>query len=151
MKTRKILEKHKKFKNPPNLLQLFEKIRKVLEFSRKYLLQTIVFSSSVFSSGKELGLGRKEREKIRNGIYQTAAQYNGIVLTNGENAGLVREIGIGKNQMSHIYDDKVPIVGITDNQQILKLTPEVIDENHDAIICTKVWSICILKFILKLI
>ena len=90
----------------------------------------------LLSSGGELALGRNGREEIRNSIYHMAAKYDGIILTNGENCGLAQEIGFGKDRMSHIYDDKVPILGLTDNQNILKLSPDVIEHHHDGIICS---------------
>ena len=42
----KILENPRKRKNSPNLLLLFVKIRKILEFSKKITIKTIVFSNS---------------------------------------------------------------------------------------------------------
>ena len=40
---RKILENSRKFKNSQNLLEIFEKFRIFLEFSKKYLRRAIVF------------------------------------------------------------------------------------------------------------
>ena len=41
-----MLENPRKFKNSPNLLLLFVKITKFLEFSKKITVKTIVFSNS---------------------------------------------------------------------------------------------------------
>ena len=41
-----MLENSKKFENSPNLLLLFVKITKFLEFSAKITIKTIVFSNS---------------------------------------------------------------------------------------------------------
>ena len=41
-----MLENSRKFKNSPNLLLLFVKITKFLEFSKKITIKTIVFSNS---------------------------------------------------------------------------------------------------------
>ena len=44
-----MLENPKKFKNSPNLLLIFVKITKFLEFSKNYYKKTIVFSNSADS------------------------------------------------------------------------------------------------------
>ena len=43
-----MLENPRKFKNSPNLLLLFVKITKFIEFSKKITIKTIVFSNSAF-------------------------------------------------------------------------------------------------------
>ena len=45
-----MLENPRKFKNSPNLLLLFVKITKFLEFSKKITIKTIVFSNSDFAA-----------------------------------------------------------------------------------------------------
>ncbi len=47
----KILQNPRKFKNSPNLLLLFVKITKFLEFSKKITIKTIVFSNSGLITG----------------------------------------------------------------------------------------------------
>ena len=43
----KMLQNPRKLKNSPNLLVLFVKVTKFLEFSKKITIKTIVFSNSV--------------------------------------------------------------------------------------------------------
>ena len=45
-----MVENPRKFKNLPKLLVFFVKITKFLEFSKKQLSKTIVFSNSVFGN-----------------------------------------------------------------------------------------------------
>ena len=49
----KIQENVRKFKNSPNFLPLFVKITKVLEFSKKIIIKTIVFSKSDQAGGQQ--------------------------------------------------------------------------------------------------
>ena len=39
--------------------------------------------------------------------------------------------------MSHIYDDSVPIIGISGNPNLLTLRPDVINSQHDGVILIK--------------
>ena len=50
MKIQKNVRKSQKLKSSPNLLLLFVKITKFLEFSKKITIKTIVFSNSVFEA-----------------------------------------------------------------------------------------------------
>ena len=54
-----MLENPRKFKNSPNLLVLFVKITKFLEFSKKITIKTIVFSNS----DRRVGTVDSQRER----------------------------------------------------------------------------------------
>ena len=53
-KSRKMLENPRKLKNSPNLLLLFVKITKCLDFSKKITIKTRVFSNSAISTAATL-------------------------------------------------------------------------------------------------
>ena len=63
---------------------------------------------------------------------------NGIIFSNGENSGFAAELGNAREHYAQIYDDRVLLFGLTDNQDMLKLSLNMINENHHGVICVKV-------------
>ena len=84
-----------------------------------------------------MNFGRSKRESIRNGIYEIAAKFKGIILSDGENSALSVEVGTARDELGHVYGDFVPLVGISANQEVLSLKPEHINEHHDALVLIK--------------
>ena len=92
----------------------------------------------LLSSGEEMNMGRVDRDRISKGIYETAAKLNGLIITNGENRGLAAELGNAREHYCQIYDDRVPMLGLTANQDMLKLSLNLINEHHHGVVCVKV-------------
>ena len=94
----------------------------------------------LLSTGDEMNMCRVDRDRIAKGIYESAAKLNGLVLTNGEKHGLAEEIGNAREHYCQIYDDRVPLFGLSDNQNMLKLSLNLINDNHHGVFCVKVRS-----------
>ena len=72
---------------------------------------------------------------------------NGIIFSNGENSGFAAELGNAREHYAQIYDDRVLLFGLTDNQDMLKLSLNMINENHHGVICVKVSDLYTLQIL----
>ncbi|CAG5088051.1 Oidioi.mRNA.OKI2018_I69.PAR.g11714.t1.cds [Oikopleura dioica] len=91
---------------------------------------------SIGSSG-DLPMGRLDREKLGNALYENAGKCQGVFLTFGESGGLVEVLSETHHDLGSVYDDHVKLVGITGNPEALKFKTTDHADSHSHCICLK--------------
>ena len=91
---------------------------------------------SIGSSG-DLPMGRIDREKLGNALYENAGKCQGVFLTFGDSGGLVEVLSETHHDLGSVYDDQVKLVGITGNPDALKFKSTDFSDSHSHCICLK--------------
>ena len=62
-----------------------------------------------------------------------------MILTMGEASGLNSQIGLARQDRGTIYDDRVPLIGLSGSPEIFKFSADFISPYNNTIICLKTW------------